>query len=512
MVLLSIIKFALTKLIHSPAELTFNLVYYCLKFIISHSNLTKTMMNNTEVSTTNIRGIINTCPSSTSELEYHSIRLLISANRCKRELNREMTPILIEMFSLGPGNDSHPVVQKLSKWLQDPQRTGEEFVYVIGELANEITHEHGDGDPKDCMYLVKATAEALAVKSPILEGSWEEATWLLLYLSRCYVSKKHGFASHKFSNWIIHVIGDPDICPNPCLRFELLNIVFNMVDIKVCNRTQAIESVLSACSFLSTEYLETDLINYQQKYGIKSVLSTSSPIGICLDSYKLGLNELSVTFCNIGYKYCSESDKKLAANILDMNVSRCSAMLYRGRFHCKKNSTHYTEPWELYGLIALVKTVYGTVQHAYKEFQNFKRMENFKMSSISDDLMIVMRYADNVLHVFGLFKESFETPQLVGLLAFCIMNNLKAVIQINVDIIKDMEEIDLIPMDEIESLLMDTFYYVAEENNTIITALGLEIGHNYKGVIKNIREQLNSYGHFNDYGLMKERLNELYFL
>ena len=102
-----------------------------------------------------------------------------SANRYRSEMVREMTPILTELLSLGPGNDSHPVVLELSNWLQDPQRTGEQFTYVIGDLANEIMHEHGEGD---CMYLVKAAAEALTVRCPVLKGSWEEAAWLLLFL------------------------------------------------------------------------------------------------------------------------------------------------------------------------------------------------------------------------------------------------------------------------------------------------------------------------------------------
>ena len=455
----------------------------------------------------NNRGIFNTCPSSNSELEDPSIGLLFSANRYRTELNREITPILIELLSLGPGNDSHSVFQQLSNWLQDPQRTGEEFKYVIGELANEIMSEHGDGDWKDCMYLVKATAEALTVKCPILEGSWEEVAWLLIFQSQGYVRKTHGYASLKFSNWIIHVIGDPNICPNPCLRFELLNIVWSMVDINICNRTQAIESVLSACSFLSTEYLETDLLDYQQKYGIKSSLSTSSPLGICSDSLKLGLNGLSDNFCHLGSIYCSEFDKKLAAKLLDMKAS----------YNCKKNSIHYTPKRELYGIISLVKTIGGTVQNSYKEIQISKRIENFDMSSNSDELMLIIRNASSLLQVLitlGFFKESFQTPQLVGLTASCIINILKVMIQINVDIIKDIDYLNRGTVDEIESILNDLFYQADDDvwrTRTMITPLGLEIVHNYKEQMKINRVLFNSYHHFNYFDVMKKSLDELHF-
>ena len=56
------------------------------------------------------------------------------------------------------------------------------------------------------MYLVKEAAEFQVVKCPKLEGSKEEAAWLLLYISQCYVGEKYGFDCHTLSLWIIHVI------------------------------------------------------------------------------------------------------------------------------------------------------------------------------------------------------------------------------------------------------------------------------------------------------------------
>ena len=164
------------------------------------------------------------------------------------EVDRELTPIIAEMLRLetdkdmlhlGTGNNLHPVVSQLSKWLQNPHRTGKEFTSIIEDLACKVM---GKRYSSIWIYLVKVAAEFLVAKCPKLEGSWEEAAWLLLYISQGYVGEKYGFDCHKLSLWIIHVISDPNICPNPCLRNEIINIVLNMVKIKACSRRQRMES------------------------------------------------------------------------------------------------------------------------------------------------------------------------------------------------------------------------------------------------------------------------------
>ena len=85
------------------------------------------------------------------------------------ELDRELTPILTELVTLGPCNDQHPSVRQFFDYLMNPKCTGEEFSYVIGELAFEVSGES--------MYLTKVAAETLAVRSPVLTGSWEVVAW-----------------------------------------------------------------------------------------------------------------------------------------------------------------------------------------------------------------------------------------------------------------------------------------------------------------------------------------------
>ncbi|CAL4187303.1 unnamed protein product, partial [Meganyctiphanes norvegica] len=89
--------------------------------------------------------------------------------------------------------------------------------------------------------LCLAAAEALAVKCPILEGSWEYAAWMVVFIVESHE------LSGIVSNWIIKVIGNADICPNAHLRLELMSLL-SKAKIDIHNQTQAVEAVMSACS------------------------------------------------------------------------------------------------------------------------------------------------------------------------------------------------------------------------------------------------------------------------
>ena len=108
-------------------------------------------------------------------------------------------------MELESGNDQHPAVNQLFNWLV-------QFNYVIGELAQAVAYEVDD-EGLYHMYLCTTAAQALAMKCPVLEGAWEQAAWTLLIITRSWhigtISCDH------LSSWIIYVITDPDICPNP---------------------------------------------------------------------------------------------------------------------------------------------------------------------------------------------------------------------------------------------------------------------------------------------------------
>ena len=105
-------------------------------------------------------------------------------------IDREFIPLIAEVTTLGPGNDQHPTVRHLFNWLVDPQRTAEEFNYVIGPLQNhvyDIMDEHfpdylyGLGNRN--IYAGKIAAEALAKRVQVLTGEWDTAGWFVSCLN-----------------------------------------------------------------------------------------------------------------------------------------------------------------------------------------------------------------------------------------------------------------------------------------------------------------------------------------
>ncbi|CAL4120407.1 unnamed protein product [Meganyctiphanes norvegica] len=116
------------------------------------------------------------------------------------ELNKEMRPIIEKLamlgpshLSYGPGANKDDAIKQLSNWLKDKKRTVEEFSYVVGPLGIQVCkYMRTKGLPEKVgniifEYLGFEAAEALAIKSPALEGPWEHAAWFVVYL------KKHCF-------------------------------------------------------------------------------------------------------------------------------------------------------------------------------------------------------------------------------------------------------------------------------------------------------------------------------
>ena len=71
--------------------------------------------------------------------EYDSLyNRLRSQGAHMEEVDRELSPILAELCTLGPEHQDHPTVKWFSNWLLDPQRTVEHCNYVIGPLLGHI--------------------------------------------------------------------------------------------------------------------------------------------------------------------------------------------------------------------------------------------------------------------------------------------------------------------------------------------------------------------------------------
>ena len=114
------------------------------------------------------------------------------------EIDKNLRPILEEVAILGPGNQDHPAVQQLYSWLVEPQFTGEEFLYIIQPLFRDVQNIKYDEqmfDEDSCFYVGKVAAEALAVRSPLLEGYWERAMWCVVYEFSGYLKNEYGVAS-----------------------------------------------------------------------------------------------------------------------------------------------------------------------------------------------------------------------------------------------------------------------------------------------------------------------------
>ncbi|CAL4121797.1 unnamed protein product [Meganyctiphanes norvegica] len=360
----------------------------------------------------------------------------------RTELDKEITPILAELMTLGPGNDQHPAVSHLYNWLVNSQCTGEEFTYVIGELVFEVSmimqlhFLEYLFDEKYCTFLCKISAEALAMKCHVLEGPWEQATWalvVLIYFKHDTYGYEFSVASNCLCAWIVNVIGNADICPNPYLRYELMIMLTRTFNIDGCERRYAIESVLSACSSLNLEYLSVDVLKYHRSHAIDSVLSTfptsnnDYQSANLLEFQNIKLFDISIIFKILSKDGCLlEFDKKLAEQLLELKSSRCSAIIYDIGYCFAVNPSRFTEPRALYGLIALLKTLDGSLHQIYKEILK----ENYKIFSILMDLQSCCEF---LYALISYFKASCQTIMLSDLVRSCISYILEIVIRINED-------------------------------------------------------------------------------
>ncbi|CAL4236300.1 unnamed protein product [Meganyctiphanes norvegica] len=293
------------------------------------------------------------------------------------ELDREMSPILSEVVMLRSGNKEHPAAKQLSNWLLEPQRTGEEFTYVVGPLR-----WHLEQTGVDSYCLNDISMEALAERCPILEGSWELAAWVLVRVAEVLM------ASDRLSAWIIQVIGDPDLCPNPYLRFELVYLIDTMLN--DYNRIQAIESVLSAFACINLEYL-IESYDYQfHQMDIGAILFT--------------LEKLS------DGGYLIKFDQKLSEQLVGAKRSRISDIVHEVSYTSAMNPTRYIQPRALHGLTALLQTISECAQADHRGLHvGGKRSCSWKLVNLSRVLIHDL-------------KKSCQTSQLAELTTSCIMN------------------------------------------------------------------------------------------
>ena len=311
------------------------------------------------------------------------------------EIDRELTPLLAELLTLGPRQENHPSVRQLFHWLVHPTRTVDEFNYVVGPLSHHVyivmcdhfysyMHKRMFRYP---IYCGQAAAEALSVKSPVLEGPWEHSAWLLVRLLRYY--DQGGLPSDRLNDWIIQVIGDDNLCPNAYLRIELM-FLFKMVPINKHNQTQAIEAMMSACSALSIDYLsgfwysDFSILNFKPFYKIFSSVIKDG----CLPQF----------------------GARLANNLKEVNTKRLCDVSYR---YGIKHYT-YSEPKELQSLNALIIT---SAEYMKKEMKFIE--DTYDASSMTYFVYDVFET------LICNFQPCYKMPQLIQPTATLVMNVLE---------------------------------------------------------------------------------------
>ena len=161
-------------------------------------------------------------------------------------LDKELMSKLSELTELNEGKDDHPSVQWLFKWFSVPGRTANEFFYVVRDMRDKVTNY----DEDKAIYILRAAAEALAVRCPVLEGRWYDVAWTITYNLGEWRYKSYGQGSSRLSNWIIRVVGDPKLCPSSSLRLQMLLLYRTLVKFDSNNRTKALEAMMFTFSSL----------------------------------------------------------------------------------------------------------------------------------------------------------------------------------------------------------------------------------------------------------------------
>ncbi|CAL4125610.1 unnamed protein product [Meganyctiphanes norvegica] len=308
-------------------------------------------------------------------------------------LDRELRPVLERLYKLTPSNDQHPDLLWLSEWLAKPERSVEEFLCVLEDLYNNC-----DGN---FLYVLRAAVEALSMRCPVLKGPWEdvvrsitEKTSMALDLQS--YAGYYGPGSSSLSIWIIHVVGDPDLCPE--LRLQVLLLYRTMVKIDDNNCEQAQESLISACCFLN---------RHGQDLGKPVQIDD---INCCL---KL--------FDQYYYPNVFNFDMRLTKKLRNYRGKRLEILLHDVTHKYGMGIKVLTEPQELHGLIALIKFISDGAQILYKQFQDH---------DLDFDIDYVPEVARGLYKVVIFFRNILQEPEFLDVIAEAIMDVLEVVVVI----------------------------------------------------------------------------------
>ncbi|CAL4120405.1 unnamed protein product [Meganyctiphanes norvegica] len=388
------------------------------------------------------------------------------------KLNREIRPVLEKLAVLEPGENRKAAISQLSVWLNDTERTGEEFSYVVGPLGVQVfNYMRAQGLLKqfgNIMFVnvVFNLAEALAVKSPVLEGSWEHATWFFVHLKNTLVVGC-GTVSKNLSEWIIGMMGHSDMCPSPYLRLEFLKI---FDDIEVCvdinNQTQTFESVMFACSSLELVHMKKFILfeDYHCCINLNSIFGALKKLN--KDEYLQGFDQ-------------QLSDKLLIQTSVMIKDVSCMYGL---------NPNRNTYIYEINIITALFDTISEYAQQELMKLLEMRIDPAYQMDNIDD-------ISKALLILITCFKKSCQTPQLANSTAMCIIDVVEVTLLFYITMMTlgphrvnpDFDPECLTNTDQLLGRLSDT------DVNVVLTCVGQTINQKYQGRLSNLRQQLRNY-------------------
>ena len=404
--------------------------------------------------------------SSIAPLPSHIVRMMCQVKDqvgqgTMDEIENKLERTLEELVSLRPGNYyHHPSISKIFNWLVDSQRTPEEFSYVVGPMGRCELDLNGHFKN---LYLGLIAAEALAVKRPVLKGPWRYAAWFVVWLNSEYRSEyNYGVPSDNLSDWIICVLGDPDLCPSPLLRLAFTNLFYNMVTIKAENGKQALNAIISLCSTLPIG----DSVFIEFLFGEEANLSLYT-ITRVLDKFTAG-------------GYLVELDSYLACLL----KTEASNIIYDMSCSYGLNPNRYTGFQEMNAVMLFFKI---TSMHAklelrkYEELQLYREQEN----NIED--------VANALHLLVTnFKQSCQTPRLANLTAHCVMDVLELVLLVNIAGMNKRGEGFPKALHSTHKLLV-VLCDKTDGCNIAVSPIGLILNQFYQDRLSNLRYKLGKY-------------------
>ena len=379
------------------------------------------------------------------------------------EIHKQITPILKDLMLLRPEtsqeleNIKHPSAKNLFEWLLNPHCSVREFIYIIGELKWSVLEFMKNqfiqcALDEYCYATIDIiSAEVLAMKCTIIEGEWEELCWILVKENGIPFGYGYGTvkapASKRLSDWILQIVQEPSLCPNPHLRFELIKLL-SMVEF---NQIQTIEAMLSACSTINSNYL------------MKSKLWTDNP----------GMNLISIT-CFYPEKECVLTfDEKISEQVMNAKVSSLYNIIHDVTHKYAINIKSYTQPIAIQGISVLLKNVNNRALAEYKDLYDVNKPLDDIISSIEDTCVILVG-------ILSIFPKCCQSPHLIELTA----KNIMLVMELAIIISRS----EIYSLENIENLLKK----LCNENNN--TDMGL-----IKKVLINKDQFMSLRGLFQDY-------------